>query len=147
MKLRAGRVRVESVESAWLLRRIRRVVAANLVAVLVLVDSGLVAIGVVVRSVLDLVLGHADVDLLVGRVDPLDDAGRNQALLAEDPEPCVHDHVARRGFVRGFVDLADVPIGCFDVEAAQVLALAGTPDRYEYTLLLMEPPPVGSPAG
>ena len=70
-----------------LLRRVRRVVATDLVAILVLVASRPVAVGVVVGRVLDLVLRQADVDLLLGRVDSLDDAGRDEALLAEDPEP------------------------------------------------------------
>src|SRR5262245_5328349 len=42
---------------------------------------------VVLRRVLDLVLGHRDVDLLLVGVDPLDGAGRDHDLATEDPGP------------------------------------------------------------
>ena len=56
---------------------------------------GSVTVGVVVGRVLDLILGHRDVDLLVVTVDPLDDPGGDHALLAEDPESGVDDQPAR----------------------------------------------------
>ena len=78
-----------------------------------------------VRGVLDLVLGHPDVDKLGVGVDPLDHAGGDQALLAEDPRPGVDHDVGGSGLVGRFVDLADAAIGRFDLVAHEVTLTRG----------------------
>src|SRR5512132_2218200 len=98
------------------LRAAAAVVAADLVAVVLVVVPLLVEL----RRVLDLVLGAVDEDRLRVRVDVPDHAGREQHLLAEDPRTGVDDDEAAADVVRRLVNLADVAVGCLDLETGQV---------------------------
>src|SRR5512132_3311366 len=98
------------------LRAAAAVVAADLVAVVLVVVPLLVEL----RRVLDLVLGAVDEDRLRVRVDVPDHAGREQHLLAEDPRTGVDDDEAAADVVRRLVNLADVAVGGLDLETGQI---------------------------
>src|SRR5918994_4534266 len=107
------------------------VVAAEAVAVLVVLA---VQVDVELRSVLDLLLRAVHEDRLGVEIDAVDDAGRQQDLLAEDPRPGVDDQLAPADFVRRLVDLADAAIHCLNGEADEAGGIDG---------LLAERPDIG----
>src|SRR5919197_1128726 len=92
------------------------VVAAELLAVRLVAIPRLVEF----RRVLDLVLHAVDEDRLRVRVDVPDEAGRDQHLLAEDPGTRVDDDEAAADLLGRLVDLADLAVGCFDLEAGEI---------------------------
>src|SRR6185503_15176538 len=73
------------------------------------------------RRVLDLILLQAEVDLLVGDVEPRDRLCRDHDLSAEDPWAGVDDDVGGADVIRRLVDLADVAVERDGVEAVQGL--------------------------
>src|SRR5687768_12620306 len=83
---------------------------------------GQVRVAIELGRVLDLVLRPVDVHRLAVEVDAVDDAGRDQHLLAEDPRPGVDDEQVPTSLVRGLVDLADAPVRRLDVEADEIAA-------------------------
>src|SRR5262245_15160102 len=106
------------------LRPVRAVVRRMLVVEGILSSHGLVE----VRGLLDLVLRHRHEDLAVIMVNPGEHPGRNQALLAEDPEPGVYDQVLTAGLGGRLVDVADASIGRFDVVPDEPAGLGGVGD-------------------
>src|SRR5215218_4494555 len=89
------------------------VVRAELVAVLGVLEVRLVEL----RGVLDLVLRAVDEHRLGVVVDAVDEAGRNQDLLAEDPGAGIDDEEATAHLGRRLVHLADLPVAGLDLEA------------------------------
>ena len=73
---------------------------------------------------LDPVLRQAEPQLAILEVDPLDRAGRDQNLLAEDPGTRVDDDVGSPHVIRRLVDVADVAVGGVHIEPLQVGGVA-----------------------
>jgi hypothetical protein len=93
------------------------VVRADLVVVTPVAE---VLLPVELRGVLDLLLGEADGDLLLVRVDAHHRARREQDLLAEDPHTRVDHQVGVVDLVGVLVDLADTAVRRLDLESRQV---------------------------
>src|SRR5688572_11404321 len=80
----------------------------------------LIALRIELRCLLDLVFGAVHEQLAVGDVDLMDDASRQQYLLAEDPRPGVDHDVARASVVGRLVDGPDVAVDSLHAEARDI---------------------------
>src|SRR5215217_7065499 len=70
--------------------------------------------------VLDLILGEADEELALVRVDALDRPGRDDNLTAEDPRTGVDDQERPTRLVRRLVDLSDRSVARLDLVPDEV---------------------------
>src|SRR3954471_2322699 len=96
-----------------------QVVVAHPRAVVVVAVRRLIELG----RVLDLLLGLIDVDDFIVVIDPVDHAGRQQNLLAEDPRPRIDNDVAVADLVGRLIDLSDRSIDRLDTEAVEIATI------------------------
>jgi hypothetical protein len=97
----------------------RGVIGAQFLAVAGVAE---VLVPVELRGVLDLFLVRSTKIFFVLRVDPDHGGRREENLLAEDPDPGVHDRVGVTDLVGVLVDLADVAVDSLDLVAGQIAA-------------------------